>query len=170
MGSFWDWVLWLFKRRLWRWQFFNYYSSPSQKLILSQQEARLIFPHVETKEKSCQTEKSTNNSVILGITDYQSLVRDASSSKICDFIFIVIQSVDFKKNLSDAWMCKNCLKKDILLATRPHFCARAWEQRSQAHSITFRISAGTIFSPMVGKYTWWNEWDELRKIKSNPNS
>ena len=53
---------------------------PSQLLILSQQEEPLNFPHVETKEESRQTEHNMSTSVILGVADYQNLVRDASKT------------------------------------------------------------------------------------------
>ena len=55
-------------------------SCRSRLLILSQQEEQLSFSHVETKEESWQTEHNMSNSVILGVADYQNLVRDASKT------------------------------------------------------------------------------------------
>ena len=53
-------------------------SCPSQKLILSQEETPMAFQNIETKEESCQTENSICNSVILGTSEYQKLIKDAS--------------------------------------------------------------------------------------------
>ena len=53
-------------------------SCPSQKIVLSQEEAPLFLQNAETKEECCQTKNSIGKSVILGIDDYPHLLKDAS--------------------------------------------------------------------------------------------